>query len=134
MIPFPDLLAEPFSGTPYYDFLDSFLLGLQLETFFDHAKGCINSLVYTLDDYVYFNRNISSPNAQWYDPVLNISQLLAGNFTNSWVECYQFGDNWYVDLEKRWNAFGNNFGNYTIAFVFNQMGNALAFDSIIKDI
>lgn len=45
--------AVPFSASPYYDFLDAFLLGVKLETYFSYSKECIMALVYTLDDYAY---------------------------------------------------------------------------------
>ena len=47
-------LEEPFSVSPYYDFLDAFLLGLKLDTYFSYSTDCINALVYTVDDYAYF--------------------------------------------------------------------------------
>ena len=46
-------LEEPFSVSPYYDFLDAFLLGLKLDTYFSYSTDCINALVYTFDDYAY---------------------------------------------------------------------------------
>jgi hypothetical protein len=47
-------LKKPFTASPYYDFLDSFLLGLKLDTYFDYATECVNDIVYTIDDYFYF--------------------------------------------------------------------------------
>lgn len=46
-------LQEPFSVSPYYDFLDAFLLGLKLDTYFQYSTDCINALVYSVDDYAY---------------------------------------------------------------------------------
>lgn len=47
-------LNTPFSVSPYYDFLDAFLLGLKLDTYFSYSTDCINALVYTADDFAYF--------------------------------------------------------------------------------
>lgn len=30
-------LKKPFTASPYYDFVDNFLLGLKLETYFEHS-------------------------------------------------------------------------------------------------
>lgn len=46
-------LQQPFSVSPYYNFLDAFLLGLKLDTYFSYSTECINALVYTADDYCY---------------------------------------------------------------------------------
>jgi len=43
----------PFSASPYYDFLDAFLLGVKLETYFSFSNECIMALVYSLDDFAY---------------------------------------------------------------------------------
>jgi hypothetical protein len=47
-------LKKPFTASPYYDFLDAFLLGLKLETFFDRSQECIMAVVYFVDDTYYF--------------------------------------------------------------------------------
>jgi hypothetical protein len=50
---------KPFTASPYYDFFDSFLLGLKLETFFKGSEACIMDIVYGVDDVVYLRNNIS---------------------------------------------------------------------------
>ena len=50
-------LLTPFSASPYYDFLDEFLLGAKLDTYFDYSDECIGAIVYTLDDKTYFSNN-----------------------------------------------------------------------------
>ena len=72
----------PFSAGPYYDFLDAFLLGVKLETYFSFSKECINALVYTIDDFAYLINN-STERTSWEQPVMNFTRLLAGNMTHS---------------------------------------------------
>lgn len=50
---------KPFTSTPYYDFFDAFLVGLKLETFFLGSDACLMNGVYMLDDYYYFQNNIT---------------------------------------------------------------------------
>ena len=75
-------LEVPFSAGPYYDFLDAFLLGVKLETYFSYSKECINAIVYFLDDTTYLNNNITL--APSFDhPLMNFTRLVAGNFTHT---------------------------------------------------
>lgn len=64
------------------------------------------------------------------EPIMNFTKMLAGNFSHSLVKCYQFLDSFYLVTVARWNLFNNNVIDYFIAFIFNQMGNALSFKSI----
>jgi hypothetical protein len=65
---------------------------------------------------------------------MNFTRALAGNFSQSFVKCYQFGNSFWVQSLARWNLFGNNAIDYLLAFLFNQMGNALSFKSIFTEI
>ena len=65
---------------------------------------------------------------------MNFTRALAGNFSRSFVMCYQFGNSWWEKTLARWSLFGNNVVDYLMAFLFNQMGNALAFKSIFTEI
>lgn len=47
-------LQTPLSASPYYAFLDEFLLGLKLESYYDHSTECIDAIVFTGDDVIYF--------------------------------------------------------------------------------
>ena len=123
----------PFSASPYYDFLDAFLLGVKLETYFSYSKDCIMTLVYTIDDFAYLGNNVTDM-FSFEQPVMNFTRLLAGNFTKSIPTCYQFGISVYTYNVNRFAAYSNNWGNFFLAFLFNTMGNALAFKSIIDEI
>ena len=53
------VLEEPFSTTPYYDFVDSFLLGLKLESYYESSSECVDTLIFTIDEYAYIQNNIT---------------------------------------------------------------------------
>mmetsp|Transcript_9368 Transcript_9368/g.7148 ORF Transcript_9368/g.7148 Transcript_9368/m.7148 type:complete len:135 (-) Transcript_9368:829-1233(-) len=59
--------------------------------------------------------------------------MIQGNFSDSVVYCYQFSFSVYDNTWDKMLEFGN-VSQYIIGFVFNQMGNALAFKSIFDDI
>jgi hypothetical protein len=65
---------------------------------------------------------------------MNFTKALAGNFSKSFVVCYEFGQSFWVQSIARWSLFGSNVGTYLMSFLFNQMGNALSFKSIFTQI
>jgi hypothetical protein len=90
-------MKVPFTASPYYDFLDAFLLGLKLETYVDYSTECIDAVCYTMDDWIYLENNYTlTTRADFYGPALNVSAMIAGNFTDSVVECYNFGYSFYT--------------------------------------
>lgn len=52
-------LEVPFSATPFYDYFDNFVLGFKIETDVPSSSDCIDALVFTVDDYTYFQNNIT---------------------------------------------------------------------------
>ena len=125
----------PFTASPYYDFADEFLLGLKLETYFDNAEECTNALIYMIDDYTYFQNNITlSKGVQWEAPFFNFTRAIAGNFSASIVECEQFAVNWWQYNVNKFAEFNNNVGDFLLSFLFNLMGNSLSFKSIFNEI
>jgi len=80
----------PFSATPYYDYLDNFLLGLKLETTVPTSGDCVDVLVYTLDDWAYLQNNITDYNKNsWEAPILNFTRMVGGNFSYVPSYCYE---------------------------------------------
>lgn len=65
---------------------------------------------------------------------MNFTKALSGNFSTTFVECYQFGNNWWIDAYAKYVLFNRDIGSYLLAFLFNQMGNALNFKNIIDEI
>jgi hypothetical protein len=72
-------------------------------------------------------------NETWFNPFLNITGLIGGNLAII-PDCYRFGKSVYVKETARWLSFGSNWGNFFLAFLFNQMGNALNFQQRIVNI
>jgi hypothetical protein len=119
---------NPFTSTPYYDYLDNFLLGLKLETNVEYSGDCIDSIVYTLDDYSYFLNNLTDfRRSAWEAPILNVSRAIGGNFSFIPLNCYLASASAWTSAVNKYNSFDNNVGNFLLAFLFNLMGNSLAF-------
>jgi len=108
-----------------------------LEDYYQYSDECIKSLVYTIDDYAYFQNNQTLTEAYKLgldNPAMNFTKALAGNFSRAPVQCYQFGLSWWNGLLKKYAQFNNNIADYLIGWLFAQMGNALKYKVIFDDI
>jgi len=65
--------------------------------------------------------------------VLNFTGALGGNFADSLPNCYQFYDSIKTTEKERYDSF-EGWGDIMIAFLFNQMGNALEFQQKFENI
>lgn len=92
------------------------------------------AVVYFVDDTYYFQNNITLAGPLWDNPVMNLTRMIGGNFSKSWVDCSYFGYNVYLYFLAKYNSFNNNIGDFLLAFLFNLMGNALKFRSIFNEI
>ena len=132
-------LKDPFTATDAFNYLDAFFLGLQLDDFYEYTDECLEAIVFMLDDVMYYQNNRTLwpdavPKENWFHPFLNITGLIGGNLSAIIPECYKFGRS-VVDREKeRWLRFEENWGNFFLAFLFNQMGNALNFQQKFTNI
>jgi hypothetical protein len=108
---------SPFSTSDGYNNLQAFLLGLDLEAYFTYSSDCIGSTVYFLDDTTYLSNNLSD-SFGIYGPFINFTGMLAGNFSDSLVNCFQFS---YSVLDTSYTGFTSfsGIGNYFLAFLFN---------------
>lgn len=122
----------PFSASPYYDYLDNFLIGLKLETMLPKSTNCIDHLVYTLDDYAYFQNNITL-HTTWEEPMMNFTNAIGGNFSYVPHDCWAFMVQMYKHSRGKYKSFPT-IGDFFLAFLFNMMGNALAFNNAIAQI
>ncbi len=122
-------LKPAYTTTDGYAKLDSFFIGLALDTFYEYSDDCLNSLVYTVNDYDYLRNNMTlykSANENFIHPLLNFTGLLGSNLADSLPNCYQFLDSVKTVETTRFDSY-SGWGDIAIAFLFNQMGNALAF-------
>ena len=90
------------------------------------SADCIDSLVYTLDDWTYFQNNITDLSS-WEAPVLNFTRAIGGNFSTVPINCKLFGDEYKTYTIDKYSGFNNKIGDIILAFVFNIMGNSLKF-------
>ena len=95
-----EVYEEPFSTTPYYDFVDSFLLGLKLESYFESSSECVDAGIFAIDDYAYLQNNYTY-REDLMDPLLNVTALVGGNFSSALKYCFYFGYSFYNVTEER---------------------------------
>jgi hypothetical protein len=82
--------------------------------------------VYTVDDGSYFMNNFTLTTKKTFiGPVLNISDIVGGNFSECPYNCYMAGDNMYQAISQKMQSFSGNYANILTAFLFNLMGNSL---------
>jgi hypothetical protein len=127
--------VKPFTASPYYDFFDAFLIGLKLETFFSGSDACLMAGVYVIDDYFYLQNNITDFQwSSWEAPIMNFTKAVAGNFSNTIVNCEIMLENIYKYSVDRFAKFNNNLADFLLSFLFNLMGRSLQFKSIFDAI
>jgi len=64
---------------------------------------------------------------------MNFTALVAGNFSESFINCFTFGYDWWTKTVSDYYAFGST-TDFVLAFVFKQLGNAGTFRDIIDKI
>lgn len=124
----------PYTQTDSYLKLDAFLIGLKLDDWYTNSTNCINAVVYTIDDNDYFTNNrtlYEKAGEGLIEPWLNLTGLIGGNLATSLPYCYQFYTSVLLVETTRFKSY-DGWGDIMIAFLFNQMGNALAFQKSSK--
>lgn len=131
-------LAEPFTETDKYNYLDAFFMGLQMDDFYEYSDECVNAWVFMIDDFAYLknNRTLVPQDSEenWFHVYLNITGLVAGSMSDILPECYQLYKSVVEREQDRWRRFDRSWGNFFLAFLFNQMGNALNFQQKFQNI
>jgi len=83
------------------------------------------------DDFAYFQNNLTlwedNEEEYWLHPYLNFTGMIGGNMSSIVPECYKFYKSVVEREQDRWSRFNKDWGNFFLAFLFNQMGNALNF-------
>jgi hypothetical protein len=110
-------VKEPFSVSPFFEYFDSFILGLQLDTFYESASECIDGSVYFIDDWAYIQNN-STYRDVWYDPIVNFTGIISGNASEIVNNCYTFVNSIYTVTETNVGAF-DSVADYFLGFLFN---------------
>jgi hypothetical protein len=108
------------------------VLGLELQSFYQHATECIDAVVYFIDDWAYLANNFTYRDV-WYGPIVNFTGIISGNLSDASSNCYDFGISVYTVTKTSWSQF-TSVSDFMLAFLFNLMGNALAFSHIFDEI
>ena len=129
-------LKVPYTQTDSYLKLDAFLIGLKLDDWYTNSTNCLAAAVYTVDDKDYFSNNrtlYKKAGEGLIEPWLNFTGVVGGNFAASLPYCYQFYTSIILVETTRFKSY-SGWGDIMIAFLFNQMGNALAFQKKFENI
>lgn len=135
---------EWFSNTTYFEYLDQFLIGLDLEgiDLFKTANKCIFAIIGFADDTTQFDNNITKEfeytapeDIKIAYPWLNFTGMIAGPFADCFPNCYEFV---FVEVNAYWiNLYAQMDNDISVliqAFLFTQMGNALKYRTAIDHI
>lgn len=128
---------EPFSRTDDYLKMNYFLIGMKLADTYKSTDDCFNNAVGAADSSAYFNNYMfdhekfmeNGTHTTYFLPYLNITGAIAGPYADSLPTCYNFTYSIYAYESDRFKTFGSSWGNFFLAFLFNQMGNALNFQT-----
>jgi len=92
-------------------------------------------IVYGVDDFVYLRNNITDFKwSSWEAPIMNLSKSHSGNWSSALVDCATMGENAAEYAVTKYTQFGSSLGNFLFSFLFNLMGSALKFKSILDEI
>ena len=113
--------------------MNAFLIGARLSERYAFTDECVEAVFDMVDDIYYYQNNRTGierckgncENA--FHLFLNITGLIGGGMADIFPECWQWGKDIERVEKARWLEFNSNWGNFFLAFLFNQMGNALNF-------
>lgn len=129
-------MAEtPFSQSDNYLKFNSFVVGGKFADNYEYTDECLNDVVRGIDSQAYFNNNMTLHDdlmkqglkSSYFEPYLNASGIVYGPIADALPNCYKFTYALYTVENDRFLTFNSNWGNFFLAFLFNQMGNALNF-------
>lgn len=117
--------------------MNSFIVGLKLEDTYTSTDVCITDIVLAIDGTAWLNNNrtvhekmlANNTKSSLFEPFLNATGLVYGPVADALPNCFAFYTS-FVEVETaRFLTFNSNWGNFFLAFLFNQMGNALNFQT-----
>ena len=128
---------EPFSKSEDYLKMNSFLVGLKLADTYEYTDSCINDVVLAIDSQAYFINNSTQheelmkngTEQSYFLPYLNATGAIYGPWSDALPNCWKFLVSVGEVETARFRTFNDNWGNFFLAFLFNQMGNALNFQT-----
>jgi hypothetical protein len=127
---------EPYSTTENFLKMNSFIIGMKLaDTYGENTDLCINDVVDAVDSKtdLFNNRTVHAKameennNTTLFEPYLNATGALFGPVAGALPSCYAFAYEVTKYEKSRFLTFNSNYGDFFLAFLFNQMGNALNF-------
>ena len=127
-------LEEPFTQTDKYQYMNAFLIGAKLSDTYANTDECVDAWVGTVDDAYYFKNNrtkvgLENSGENAFHLFLNITGMIGGDLADIFPQCWLWGESIITVETARWLEFNSNWGNFFLAFLFNQMGNALNFQA-----
>ena len=127
-------LEEPFTQTDKYQYMNAFLIGAKLSDTYANTDECVDAWVGTVDDAYYFKNNrtkvgLENSGENAFHLFLNITGMIGGDMAEIFPQCWLWGESIITVETARWLEFNSNWGNFFLAFLFNQMGNALNFQA-----
>jgi hypothetical protein len=126
-----------FSQSDDYLKVTSFIVGFKLADTYKYTDECINDIVSVIDDTTYFGNNVTlhekavekGEKSTPFEPFLNMTGIIGGPVADALPTCFLFATDFYKVEQSRFLTFNSNWGNFFLAFLFNQMGNALNFQT-----
>ncbi len=101
-----------------------------------------NELIDTIDNYAEYQNFLTyhliameeGKETTYYKPYLFVTEVVANHLAESLEYCYNFGRSFSKVESDRFKTFGQSYGDFFLAFLFNQMGNALNFQAKFESI
>jgi hypothetical protein len=84
------LLKGPFTTTLFFNYFDSFLTGLNLKTWYNSSKECLEPTYFLIDDGYFVRANVTSKNRTLLGMVLNVTKVMGTNFADIFPNCVMF--------------------------------------------
>jgi len=106
-----------------------------LDENYEYVDECFDAWVHIFDDIAFFQNNMTDTRREiknndtnnWWLTYLNLTGIMFGPVADIVVECYRFGNSFYLYEYARFLQFNRDWGDFFLAFLFNQMGNSLYF-------
>ena len=124
--------AGPFTTTSFFNNFDSFLVGLNIETWYNSSTECFEPIFFLIDDTYFLRANFTSENRTILGQVLNVTKVIATNFADILPNCIMFEQSIRSEALLSLEAFDYSVGNILWSFLFNQMSNAPTFPIILN--